>query len=103
DVGPTGSYRKPHGALYNQAQREPDVGGAVVTAARTFGLPLLGQPGSLLERLASDRGVVYIAEGFADRRYREDGSLVPRSDANAMLRENVEIEAQVLRLMREGR
>jgi UPF0271 protein len=103
EVGARVSYLKPHGALYNQAQREPDVGGAVVRASRTFGLPLLGQPGSLLELLARDCGVVYIAEGFPDRRYREDGSLVPRSDANAMLRANLEIEAQVIRLVREGR
>jgi UPF0271 protein len=102
EVGAKVSYLKPHGALYNQAQRDPDIADAVVTAALNFGLPLLGQAGSLLERLASDRGVVYVAEGFPDRRYRVDGSLVPRTEANAMLRESHEIEAQVIRLVRDG-
>jgi UPF0271 protein len=97
------SYLKPHGALYNQAQREPDVAGAVVTAARNFGLPLLGQPGSLVETFARDRGVVYVAEGFPDRRYRSDGSLTPRSAPGAVLSEPKEIEEQVIRLLNDGR
>ncbi len=78
----TVAYLKPHGALYNQAQREPHVAHAVVEAVRARGWPLLGQPGSVLETIAREQGVVYIAEGFPDRRYRGDGSLVPRSEAN---------------------
>jgi UPF0271 protein len=97
------SYLKPHGALYNQAQREPDIAAAVVTAARNFGLPLLGQPGSLVEKFARDRGVVYVAEGFPDRRYRSDGSLAPRSEPGAVLSAPKEIEEQVMRLLSEGR
>ncbi len=80
-------YVKPHGALYNQAQREPDVARAVVAAARDFGLPLLGQPGSLVEAEARECELVYIAEGFPDRRYRPDGSLALRSEPGAVLRE----------------
>jgi 5-oxoprolinase (ATP-hydrolysing) subunit A len=101
--GATVAYLKPHGALYNQAQREPHIARAVVEAVRTRGWPLLGQPGSVLETIARDQGVVYIAEGFPDRRYGADGSLVPRSDAAAMLREPHEIEEQVVRLTEEGR
>jgi UPF0271 protein len=97
------SYLKPHGALYNQAQREPDIARAVVTTARSFGLPLLGQPGSLVETFAHDCGVVYVAEGFPDRRYRADGSLSPRSEPGALLHEPSEIEDQVIRLLSEGR
>jgi 5-oxoprolinase (ATP-hydrolysing) subunit A len=97
------SYLKPHGALYNQAQREPEVGRAVVMAAGNFGLPLMGQPRSVVETLARDSGVVYVAEGFPDRRYRADGSLTPRSEAGALLRELSEIEDQVMRLVGEGR
>jgi UPF0271 protein len=97
------SYLKPHGALYNQAQREPEAARGVLAAAREFGLPLLGQPGSALESFAMDRGVLYVAEGFPDRRYRADGSLAPRSEPNAILRESSEIEDQVIRLVREAR
>ena len=53
----------------------------MVDAASELGLPLLGQPGTVLEGWAVGRGVRYIAEGFPDRRYRDDGSLVPRERA----------------------
>ena len=99
----TVAYVKPHGALYNQAQREPHVAHAVVEAVRARGWPLLGQPGSVLETIAREQGVVYIAEGFPDRRYCSDGSLVPRSEPKALLHESHEIEEQVLRLIEEGR
>ncbi len=96
-------FLKPHGALYNQAQRQDEVARGVVDAAAGLGLPLLGQPGTLLERLASARGIAYIAEGFPDRRYRDDGSLVPRSEPGAILHDPAEMEAQLVRLIAGGR
>ena len=96
-------YLKPHGALYNQAGREPEIAGAVVAASRSFGLPLLGQPDSLVEKLAHDCEVIYIAEGFPDRRYRDDGSLAPRSEPGALLHQPNEIEDQVIQLLNERR
>ena len=53
--------------------------------------------------MAASRPVPYIPEGFPDRRYRDDGSLVPRSEPDAVLHDPAEIEAQVLRLVNEGR
>jgi UPF0271 protein len=96
-------FLKPHGALYNQAQREDEIARGVVAAAVELGLPLLGQPGTLLERRAAECGAPYIAEGFPDRRYREDGALVPRGEPGAVLRDPGEMEAQVLRLVARGR
>jgi 5-oxoprolinase (ATP-hydrolysing) subunit A len=96
-------YVKPHGALYNQAQRQLDVAVPVVLAAGIFGLPLLGQPGTVLEAEALERGVPFVPEGFPDRRYDASGSLVPRSEPGAILDDPAEIEAQVLRLVSEGR
>jgi 5-oxoprolinase (ATP-hydrolysing) subunit A len=97
------AYLKPHGALYNQAQRQPEVAQAVVLAAQGFDLPLLGLPGSRLEAEARTQGVPFFAEGFPDRRYRADGSLVPRTQPDAVLQDPAEIEAQVVHLVREGR
>ncbi|HZW31171.1 MAG TPA: 5-oxoprolinase subunit PxpA [Isosphaeraceae bacterium] len=103
ELGAPIRFLKPHGALYNQAQRQPGIASGVVAAAAELRLPLLGQPGTLLERLAIEQGVGYIAEGFPDRRYRADGSLVPRSEPNAILHDRDEREAQLLRLVAEGR
>jgi UPF0271 protein len=92
-------FVKPHGALYNQAQRQEEIAQGIVSAVASGKLPLLGQPGSVLERLANEQGVRYIAEGFPDRGYRDDGSLVPRGQPGAILANLDEIEAQVLRLV----
>jgi UPF0271 protein len=101
-VGLALRFLKPHGALYNQAQRQPEIAFGVLDAAEFLQLPVLGQPGSLLHAEAARRGVRYVTEGFADRRYQADGRLVPRDQPNAHLHDPVEVEAQVLRLVDEG-
>jgi 5-oxoprolinase (ATP-hydrolysing) subunit A len=93
------AFLKPHGALYNQAQLHADIAQGVIAAAAESGLPLLGQPGTLLEILARDRGVRFIAEGFPDRRYRTDGTLVPRTAPDAILDDPALIAAAVVRLL----
>lgn len=95
-------FLKPHGAFYNQAQREPEIAEGVAAAAKALGLPLLGQPGSAVEAAARASGVRFVAEGFADRRYRPDGRLVPREEPGAVLSDPTEIADQVLRLVAEG-
>ena len=47
-------------------------------------LSLMGLPRSRLEELSNGR-CPFVAEGFADRRYRPDGSLVPRSEPDAFV------------------
>jgi UPF0271 protein len=97
------AFLKPHGALYTQAQRDIDIAGAVVRAAQVLELALFGQPNSVLEAAARTHHLSYVAEGFPDRRYQDDGSLLPRSQPGAVLESAAEIEAQVLRLMGDGR
>lgn len=87
-------YVKPHGALYNQAARG-EFAAAVLAVAGRFELPLVGLAGSKLEKLAARQGVKFVREGFADRRYANDGSLVPRSEADAVLTDVQEVAAQV--------
>ena len=92
-------YVKPHGALYNQAQREYEVATYMLYPVFMRSLPILGQPKSMVERMAGELNLPFIAEGFADRRYQPDGRLVPRTEPNAMLHDPVEIRAQVLDLV----
>lgn len=99
-AGTTLSHIKPHGALYNQACRDDALAGAVVRAAEQFGLPILGLPGSRLAALAEGR-CRFIAEGFADRRYQPDGSLVPRSRPDAFVERTEEAVRQAQWLVRE--
>ena len=91
-------------ALYNQAQRQADVArGRGGRGWRRWRLPLLGQPEPRLERLCPGRGVRYVTEGFPDRRYRDDGRLVPRSEPDAMLHDPAEMESPGPAAGRAGR
>jgi UPF0271 protein len=99
-VGSPIRYIKPHGALYNLACRDDAFARPVLAAADFFGLPLLGLPQSRLQALCTGK-VPFVAEGFADRRYRPDGSLVPRSQPEAFVHDPAEAVRQVEWLMRE--
>jgi UPF0271 protein len=93
-------YVKPHGALYNMACRNDAVARPVVAAAALFGLQLMALPGSRLEALSAGR-CPFVAEGFADRRYLPDGSLVPRSSPEAFVHDPAEAVFQAEVLLRE--
>jgi UPF0271 protein len=95
-------YVKPHGALYNQACRSAAYARPVVKVARDLGLAVMGLPGSELET-ASQGHCAFIAEGFADRRYRPDGSLVPRSEPDAFVEDPEEAVRQAERLIQTMR
>src|SRR5262245_41222119 len=93
-------YVKPHGALYNQACRDPHIADLFVIAAAQFGLPVVGLPNSELSTACFDR-VPFVPEGFADRRYRPDGSLVPRTESDAFVHDPEEAVKQVEWLTRD--
>ncbi|GAA4880000.1 LamB/YcsF family protein [Serinicoccus chungangensis] len=98
------AYVKPHGALYHAVGRHEGQARALVSALTRYDatLPLLHQEGSLVSRLAQEAGVRVVAEAFADRGYRPDGTLVPRSEDGAVLHDPDAVAARMLRLVREG-
>jgi UPF0271 protein len=91
---------KVHGALYNQAERDPDLAAAVVSAVVGYPRPLLlvGRAGSAMEDAARRAGAAFAREAFADRRYLSDGSLKPRSQPGAVIESVDEVAEQVRRL-----
>lgn len=97
-------YVKPHGALYNTAAVEEGQASAVVAAVRAYDatLPVLCQPGSVLARLSAEAGLTVVGEGFADRGYRADGTLVPRSASGALIHEPEAVVARAVRMAVEG-
>jgi len=78
---------KPHGALYHMANRSGEAADAISRAAADVDadLILFAQSGSLLLAAGRRAGLRTAAEVFADRRYGPDGSLVPRTEAGAVL------------------
>lgn len=103
--GGTLRHVKPHGALYNQAAREPKLAEAVVDAVLALGpgVGLFALAGSVLVTVARAKGLPAASEVFADRTYRADGSLTSRSRSDALITAPAAAVAQVLRLVREGK
>jgi len=103
-AGTTVRYVKPHGALYNAIVHHPVQAQAVVDAmlAVDASLPLMVLPHSDIERLARAAGLRTVAEGFADRAYTPNGSLVPRSLPGAVLHSVEAVTAQAVRLATTG-
>lgn len=83
---------KAHGALYNDAMVHQDIAQTLVELASQFQVPLLGLPNSVLEKLSSDSQIEFIAEGFVDRAYTTQGTLVPRNEAGAVLTHEQSLE-----------
>lgn len=80
-------YVKPHGALYNAIVTHEVQARAVAVAVRDYdhALPVLGLPGSCIERECEQLGLRFVREGFADRRYAADGRLAPRTEPGALV------------------
>ena len=97
-------YVKPHGALYNRAAVDGVYADAIVSAIATVDrqLKLLGPPDSELLRAAAAHGIEGVAEGFADRAYGPDGTLVPRSEPGSVLTLEQALD-QAVRLAGEAR
>lgn len=93
------AHLKPHGALYHRLAHDEAAARAVVeTIVRLDdGLAILAAPGSRLLDAAAAAGLTTIREGFVDRRYRADGSLVARTEPGALLGIDESID-QALRL-----
>ena len=102
DSGAVLHHVKPHGALYNQAAKNAELAAAIADAVSSVdsGLILYGLSGSLLIAEAESAGVRTASEVFADRTYRADGSLTPRTEANALITDTERALAQALQMIR---
>lgn len=95
---------KPHGALYHDASRSRAIAEAVVDGAIAAldEVAIVGPPSGALADASRARGRPYVREGFADRAYLPDGTLVPRAQAGASIGDPAVAAAQAVRLAREG-
>ncbi len=95
---------KPHGALYNQAAKDRALAISIARAVKSFDqdLILVGLAGSALIESGLEIGLRVANEGFPDRRYNPDGTLVSRREAKAILESPEEVAAQAVALARDG-
>jgi UPF0271 protein len=98
------AHVKPHGALYNVAAHDRDVADAIAEAVARFDpqLVLFGLSGSQLTAAGEAAGLRVAHEVFAERHYEADGSLTPRSHADAVIHDLDDAIAQVRGFVRSG-
>ena len=98
------SYVKPHGALYSRAAWDPAQAAAIAAAVVCFNpqLPLLTMPGSAMMVAAADVRLPVVTEAFADRAYRDDGTLVPRGEPGAVLTDPELVAARAASMVLDG-
>ncbi len=101
------SYIKPHGALYNTMMKDMEVFKAIAKAVSKYDkniklMILSNTQNEKFASLADKYGVSLLYEVFADRAYQDDGSLVPRSQAGAVLDSVDEVLKRATLLQNEG-
>lgn len=95
---------KPHGAMYNMAEKDEDLAEAICKGIKAVDsrLILLGPGSGNMVKKAKEIGLRTAGEVFADRAYMEDGSLVPRSQPGAMIEDEEEAVKRVLKMVQDG-
>jgi UPF0271 protein len=97
-------HTKPHGALYNMAVRDRALADSIARAIAFIdpSLILFAPSGTELARAGEANRLRVAHEVFADRNYLANGSLVPRSRPDALLKDPVQAAERVMRMLREG-
>lgn len=99
------THLNPHGALGNLASADPAIAAALARATMDFDpeIAFLVLPGSALERAALERGGKVVRLFLADRGYLPNGQLAPRGQPGALVKDEAEVVARVLRVLTERR
>ena len=95
---------KPHGALYNEITKDEEKARLVVDVIKEIDeqLILFVPPNSVVEAIAKTKLNTW-KEGFADRNYEADFSLVSRSKNKAVLHEKEAVFQHVFLMVSEGK
>ena len=97
---------KPHGILYNMMEKDENLaeaaGEAVMASGKTT-LILMAAAGSKYERTCRKMGARVAAEGFADRAYNVDGTLVSRKIAGSLITDPQRAAAQAVNMAMQGK
>ncbi|HXM54937.1 MAG TPA: 5-oxoprolinase subunit PxpA [Candidatus Dormibacteraeota bacterium] len=95
---------KPHGAMYNAANRDASLAAGVAAGIAAYDpeLVLVCQFGTELARAGAAAGLTVACEGFVDRAYNPDGSLVSREIEGSVYHDQDRATEQALRMVTEG-
>ena len=95
---------KPHGALYNQAAKDQALALVIAKSVKIFSteLILVGLAGSKLIDAGINIGLNVANEGFPDRNYNPDGTLVSRKQSNAIIESPEDVASHAVGLAQNG-
>ena len=76
-----------HGALANMSEADSEMATVVAQAIQAIDptLALMSRPDSATDTVGTAMGLTVVRQAFADRAYNDDGSLVPRKQAGAVI------------------
>lgn len=105
EEGVTLTHVKPHGALYNQSAKDIELANAITRAVKRFGVDLIlvGLAGSRSIEAGRAAGLRVAVEGFPDRGYNVDGSLMSRLLPGALIESPEEVARHAIELVQTGR
>ena len=100
----TMQHVKPHGALYNMASVNRPIADAIAKAVYDVSpqLILFGLASSELTAAGEAIGLQTVHEVFADRTYQADGTLTSRKLENALITDETDAIAQIVKMVKEG-
>jgi UPF0271 protein len=95
---------KPHGELYNMAAADAALADAIARAVHDVdpALMLFGLAESALVDAARARGLHAVREGFPDRGYAPDGTLLPRSHPRSLVTDAADAAARAVEMVVDG-
>lgn len=103
-AGTTVRYVKLHGALYNRAAADDELARVIADCISRLdsSLAVMTLPGSAMGRWAAEAGLVVANEGFIDRAYDRNGSLVPREVDGSVIADPSLAASRAVRMAVEG-
>lgn len=105
EEGVTLSHVKPHGALYNQSAKDIELANAIARAVKRISVDLIlvGLAGSKSMEAGRAMGLRVAAEGFPDRGYNADGSLMSRLLPGALIESPEDVAKHAIQLVKTGK
>jgi UPF0271 protein len=97
---------KPHGILYNMMEKDESLAAAAGEAVMESGgtkLILMTAASGRFDATCRKMGVRVASEGFADRAYNVDGTLVSRKIAGSLITDPQKAAAQAVKMAMEGK
>ena len=98
------SHLKAHGALNNMAAEDESYALAIGRAIKVVDPKIIyvALYGSQMEKAARKLGLPLALEGFADRKYDDDGNLASRAIPGTVLKDPKAASEQAVRMVKEG-